>query len=176
MICSDLQRAQQTAKPLLDLLGVKCVLEPGLREQSFGTVDGMQVEDIQRQFPDAWTQWLRFDADYAFEGAESGRQFHQRVTTSLAKHLGQGAAKLVVVTHGGVLDMFYRHAMGQSLSGPRLCDIPNGGINRLQAVLDGNGLRLTVQEWAGVSHLADLPPQPVYDQARLAREFSPKSA
>jgi probable phosphoglycerate mutase len=142
---------------------------PGLREQNFGVVDGMRVADIQQQHAEAWAQWVRFDADYAFDGGESARQFHARVMAALhdivLRHADQ---TLVVVTHGGVLDMVYRTAHGLLLSGPRQAVIPNAGINRVQLAIVDASLQVQIDDWADTQHLADLPAQPVYDQARLA--------
>jgi 2,3-bisphosphoglycerate-dependent phosphoglycerate mutase len=64
----------------------------------------------------------------------------------------------------------WRHAQALSLHGPRVCDIPNAGLN--QVVWRDDGLHIHV--WADATHLADLPDQPVYSQKRLldAREPS----
>jgi probable phosphoglycerate mutase len=164
---------------------MECKALPGLREQNFGQVDGMHVHEIQAQFPGEWAQWILFDADFALPGAESATQFHQRVMAALATLVtrdGGPGRRLAVVTHGGALDMIYRTAKGLSLSGPRVCQIPNAAVNRIHAHWEGgeggahDKLALNIEEWADVAHLADMPPQPVYDQARLAKEFSPKSA
>ena len=58
-------RAQQTARPIASGLALQPVPEAGLREQSFGRVDGMRVDDIKAQHPEAWEGWLRFDEHYA---------------------------------------------------------------------------------------------------------------
>jgi len=169
LISSDLQRALQTAQAVAGQMTaqVEPVLDAALREQHFGVVEGLCVPDIQQKFPQAWAQWVRFDAHYAFEGGECTRDFHARVLAALRalahRHAGQTVA---VVTHGGVLDMVYRSALGLSLSGPRVSEIPNAGINRVR--LSGEGIEIV--DWADTRHLADLPPQPVYDQRRLARE------
>jgi probable phosphoglycerate mutase len=168
LVCSDLIRTQQTALPIsqqsLHPLARNTVLEPALREQNFGLLDGMRVEDIKVQHPDAWTGWIQFQADYAFTGGESTRQFHARVLAAvrgLARaHMGQ---TLVVVTHGGVLDMIYRTALALPLSGPRQSVIPNAGLNRVRI----EGEAISILNWADTQHLTDMPPQPTYDQSRL---------
>jgi probable phosphoglycerate mutase len=71
---------------------------------------------------------------------------------------------LVVVTHGGVLDMIYRTALALSLSGPRQSDIPNAGLNRVRI----QGEAIEILDWADARHLADMPAQPIYDQSKLA--------
>lgn len=169
LLSSDLIRAQQTAQCVaahgLSLRPAGPVLDTGLREQSFGVVDGLRVADIKQQHAEAWAQWVRFDADYAFAGGESTRQFHARVMATV-----QGLAQrhpqqtLVVVTHGGVLDMIYRTAQGLPLSGPRQSEIPNAGLNRVRL----RGTSVEIVCWADTAHLADLPPQPVYAQQHLS--------
>lgn len=169
LISSDLLRAQQTAQPVAEVLGHTCILNAGLREQCYGMFEGLRSPDIQAQHPEAWQRWLAFDADEAVAGAETTRAFHDRVIAALQDLAKQYAGEhVVVVTHGGVLDMVWRHAQAISLSGPRVCDIPNAGLNQV-SWLDG---ALHIQAWADAEHLADLPAQPVYSQKRLleARE------
>ncbi|WP_198972132.1 histidine phosphatase family protein [Xylophilus sp. ASV27] len=163
---SDLARARETAMPVAAQTGLVLATDAGLREQNFGVVDGMRVDDIQRDFPEAWQRWTQFRADCALPGGESTRDFHARVIGALRRVAAAHAGRSVlVVTHGGVLDMVYRTARALSLDGPRTAPIPNAGINRVRVA----GEALQILAWADTAHLAGLPPQPVYDQARLAR-------
>ena len=161
---SDLLRARQTAEPIAGELALQPVAESGLREQAFGRVDGMRVDDIQRDHPDAWAGWLRFEEDFAMPDGESTRAFHARVMEAVQRVVAAHPnEKVVVVTHGGVLDMIYRTARSLGLNGPRQSEIPNAGFNRIK-VRDGG---IDILTWADTRHLADLPPQPVYDQQKL---------
>lgn len=164
LYASDLLRAQQTAQPVAQQLSLASVSDPALREQSFGRVDGMKVEDIKAQHPQAWEGWLRFHEDFCMPEGETTRQFHGRVMDAVyrlvAAHPGE---TLVLVTHGGVLDMIYRTARSLGLGGPRQSEIPNAGLNRVRVHQAG----IDILAWADVQHLADLPPQPVYDQRKL---------
>ncbi len=173
VLTSDLQRAMQTAgfirAQAVGVIEAGLVQIPGLREQSFGIVDGMRVADIQREHAQAWAQWLRFDPDYAFDAGESARQFHARVMTALHDlALREPGRKLVIATHGGVLDMVYRTAHGLALSGPRQALIPNAGINRVVLSIEQAALQIEIVEWADTRHLQQMPAQPVYDQSKLA--------
>lgn len=142
---SDLQRTRQTAQPLAERLALDINPVLGLREQHFGELEGMTLKAVQETLPHLWETWLLHRADYALPGGESVRQFSQRAVStvfSLARrHSGQ---RLLVVAHGGVLDMLYRHAKGFSLDGPRVCAIPNTGINRLAM----QGEQLIINAWA----------------------------
>lgn len=168
LVSSDLLRARQTAEPVsaqrLQPLPLAPELDAALREQHFGVVEGLRVADIKAQHAAAWAQWIRFEEDYAFEGGESTRQFHARVIAAV-RALGRRHPQqtLVVVTHGGVLDMVYRTALGLPLSGPRQSEIPNAGLNRVRLL----GEAIEIVNWADTGHLTDLPPQPVYDQTKL---------
>jgi len=168
LVCSDLTRTQQTALPISQQsrqpLALGTLLHAAWREQNFGVVDGMRVDDIKVRYPDAWAQWIRLQTDYAFEGGESTQQFHERVMGAVRELAAQYVHQtVVVVTHGGVLDMIYRTARALPLAGPRQSEIPNAGLNRVRV----EGHAIEILTWADTQHLADMPPQPVYDQSRL---------
>ena len=167
LFCSDLLRAQQTAAPAAHLLGLPVVTLAGLREQHFGVVEGLRGDEIRELHPRAWEEWLEFREDHAMPEGESPRRFHARVIETLgtiaAAHAGR---TLLVVTHGGVLDMVWRTAQGLGLNGPRQSDIPNAGVSRIRLADPMRPERIEIVDWADIRHLADLPAQPVYDQRR----------
>ena len=97
-------------------------------------MDGLRVQDVKTEHAEAWERWVRFEADYGMPGGETTRQFHTRVMDAVQRIAQQYAGKTVlVVTHGGVLDMVWRTAQGLGLDGPRQSDIPNAGLNRVRA-------------------------------------------
>lgn len=177
VVSSDLPRALQTAEIAASFMRLPIQAERALREQAFGLADGMCVAELQGNFPEVWNQWLRFDANYALPGqSESAVMFSGRVLSGLTELVRQYPEQCVlVVTHGGVLDMVYRAASGQPLSGPRVCSIPNAAINRVSARVERDAIRLSMLEWANDAHLAGMPAQPTYDQTRLLNASNPSS-
>jgi 2,3-bisphosphoglycerate-dependent phosphoglycerate mutase len=156
LISSDLRRARETAMPL-QRHARALLAQPGLREQSFGVLEGLDVAGVKARHPLLWVQWLRHEADYALPEGESTRQFHARVITAVRELAQAHSGKtVVVVTHGGVLDMLWRTVHGAPLHGPRECAIPNTGINRLR----WRGNRLDIERWAEDAHLDGMPEQP----------------
>ena len=157
---SDLQRARETAAPLAAAWGLAPVPLAGLREQSFGVLEGLDVPTIKQRHPDLWRHWLEHRSDFALPGGESLRQFHARVLNAVrdlaATAAVQSTPRLAIVTHGGVLDMLWRTANGLPLDGLRACEIPNTGLNRLRWA----GGSLHIEQWADDAHLAGLPAQP----------------
>ena len=152
---SDLLRARETAAALERAWDREALPLPALREQSFGLLEGLDVPTIQAQHPALWTEWLLHHADFALPGGESLRQFHTRVLAGVREIASAHAGRhVVVVTHGGVLDLLWRSAHGLSLDGLRACAIPNTGINRLR----WQDERLHVESWGDAAHLLATPP------------------
>jgi 2,3-bisphosphoglycerate-dependent phosphoglycerate mutase len=158
LLASDLQRALQTAAPLAAAWGLQAEPLPALREQGFGVFEGLNAATVQADHAELWRHWLAHDADFALPGGgESARQFSARVMAAVqalaAEHAGR---RLAVVTHGGVLDMLWRHAHRLPLDGQRECAIPNTGLNRLRW-LEG---AFHIELWADASHLVDAADMP----------------
>jgi probable phosphoglycerate mutase len=148
---SDLLRARQTAGPIAAALKLGMRLVPALRERHFGRCEGLTLEEILVRFEDDARAIERHDPDYAFPGqGESRRQHHERIVgcvSGLAKaHTGE---TIVVVTHGGVLDVIFREAQKLPLETPRNYPIPNAGINWI-SIQDG---MWTIESWGDAEHL-----------------------
>ena len=157
ILSSDLDRAVQTAMPLAQRLGTVPRPHRGWREQSFGVFEGLTAPVIRQRYATLWTQWARHDAEFAITGGESPRHVEQRILGVLNALDDQyRGERLAIFTHGGILDVLWRLAQGEPMSGPRRCDIPNGGINRLRWQRG----TLSIEQWAEADHLADLPEQP----------------
>jgi 2,3-bisphosphoglycerate-dependent phosphoglycerate mutase len=56
---------------------------------------------------------------------------------------------IVIVSHGGVMDVLYRAATGLDLQAPRSWELTNAAINRLL----WNGEHLSLVGWADTSHI-----------------------
>jgi probable phosphoglycerate mutase len=165
IVSSDLQRARQTAAPASDLLGLASEPDPGLREQSFGVLEGLALPEILARHPREWDMWRRHDPEYALPGGENVLSFHARVMAAvraLARRFGD--RRIAVITHGGALDMIYRTAMGMSLSGPRTCLIPNTGLNTVRV----HGDKVEILNWADDAHVLDLGAVAPLDLSALA--------
>lgn len=152
LVSSDLLRCLQTAAPIAGALGIDCIPEPRLRERAFGAFEGRTPAEVRRDQPLQYERWQRRDPDFDAGGGESLRVFAHRIRSVFdelaAAHRG---STLVVVTHGGVLDVVHRFARGMSLEAPRNFELPNASLNRLR--FDGD--RYEILEWGVVSHWRD---------------------
>lgn len=152
VVASDLVRAWLTAQPLAERLGLAPVAEPRVRERNFGSFQGHTPDEIAARWPDEFRAWRDRDPAWAVPGGESGHQFIDRVLAALHDvALAHAGSTVAVVTHGGVLDVLYRHARALTWDAPREHQMLNAAINRLSAT--ASPLRLTVIDWADIAHL-----------------------
>lgn len=147
---SDLARTCQTAQPLADRTGMQPRLSPQLRERHLGIFQGFTGRECQEKFPEDYGRFQARDPDHVVPTGESIRQLYQRIDAFFehlaATHPGQ---RLVVVTHGGVLDALYRKAKAVPLEQARDFPIFNASINRLQSA----GGVWQVLQWGDIAHL-----------------------
>lgn len=147
---SDLLRAHATGAAIAEAAGAPLHAEPDLRERSFGELEGRTFAEIEAALPEQARRWRQRDPHFAPEGGESLTLLRARiaeVTARLAaRHLGE---QIVLVAHGGVLDVLYRLATGQELQAPRTWLLANAAVNRLLWTPEA----LTLVGWGDTGHL-----------------------
>ena len=147
---SDLQRAHATAQAIAQASGAPLVAEPGLRERSFGELEGRPFAEIEAGLPEQARRWRQRDPHFAPTGGETLVQLRERIAATTHRLAAQHTEQLIVlVAHGGVLDMLYRLATGLDLQAPRTWLVTNASINRLLWTPQG----LTLVGWADTQHL-----------------------
>ncbi len=149
---SDLSRAWQTAVEIARPHGIDVTAEPGLRERAFGLFEGRTFAEIDATMPAQARLWRTRDPEFTPEGGESLLTFRDRVTQVAARLAARHPGGLVLmVAHGGVMDVLYRAATGQELQAPRTWQLANAAINRLLWTPQG----MTLVGWADTAHLAE---------------------
>ena len=152
LITSDLQRCRETAAPIATATGLVAEPDVRLRERGYGVFEGRTLPEAQRELGAQFERWLARDPDFDVGGGESLRSFQRRVEDALRdlveRHAGQ---TLLIVTHGGVLDIVNRMARSVPLEAPRDFEIPNASLNRLRH----RGGRFEILQWGAVSHWRD---------------------
>ncbi|MCP3714321.1 MULTISPECIES: histidine phosphatase family protein [unclassified Paraburkholderia] len=151
---SDLLRAQQTAQPIAEALGLPVQLTEGLRERNYGAFQGHDSDEIADRFPDEYAHWQTRDPGFAPPEGESQREFYHRVLHALepilAMHPG---GRIACVAHGGVLDCVYRFANGLALDAPRAWPLLNTSVNVVDFERGDYVTQARVVAWGDVTHL-----------------------
>jgi probable phosphoglycerate mutase len=158
LYASDLARVRQTAAPTAAALGLELRLDARLRERHYGKFETLTYAEARERLPGDYARFRDKDPEYDFGSGERLRDFHARAIACVGEIAARHAGEAVLVfTHGGVLEMVYRHALGRGLQSVRDFEIPNAALNWIE--IGAHGWR--VREWARIAHLEraldDLP-------------------
>lgn len=147
---SDLMRVRQTARPCAERLALPVTLDERLRERHYGVFERLLYTEVRARYPAQYARFHDKDLDFDFETGESLRGFFARSIAAVRdideRHRGEA---VLVFTHGGVLDMVYRHAAALELNAAREFGIPNAGLNWIETSDKG----WTIRSWAETAHL-----------------------
>lgn len=147
---TTLQRTRQTAKVLLDHLGVESLVEADLREVHLGDWEGGEFRKRAAELdPVILEMWEKQRWDVV-PGAEKSEVFAARVRAGVeriaAAHPDQTVA---VFTHGGVIGQIISEATGAR--GFAFTGSDNCGISHIVV----HGDRWIVRAWNDTGHLAN---------------------
>lgn len=127
---SDLGRARQTAGLLADTLSLHVNLDKRIREQNLGILEGLSIQQFRERYPEEYAKHVEREVNYCLPGGESIRQVYERSTSCLEelarKHQNES---IILVTHGWVLECFFRKVLGIPLEQPRRFSLRNCSIN-----------------------------------------------
>lgn len=148
---SDLSRAHTTASAIAQAVGQPVTAHAGLRERHFGAFQGRTFAEIEAELPEHAVQWRQRVPEWSPPGGgESLLALRERIVNTVdelaARHTGQ---QIVLVAHGGVMDILYRAATHLALQAPRTWALTNTAVNRLLWTPQG----LSLVGWGDTSHL-----------------------
>ena len=148
---SDLSRAHTTASAIAQAMGQSVTTHAGLRERHFGQFQGRTFAEIEAELPEHALHWRNRTPEWAPPGGgESLVVLRERILKTVdelaTRHPGQ---HIVVVAHGGVMDILYRAATRMDLQAPRTWQLTNTAVNRLLWTPQG----LSLVGWGDTSHL-----------------------
>lgn len=148
---SDLARARQTAEAIAGRCRLTPAFDDRLRERHYGAFQSLTYDEARARYPDAYHRFETRDPHFTLaEGGESLIQFAERVRATLETIAGRHpGGSVLIVTHGGVLDIVHRLATGKHLQAPRDFGIPNAALNWI--AWDGRAWSLI--SWAEQRHL-----------------------
>jgi probable phosphoglycerate mutase len=151
---SDLSRARDTAQAIAQAVGHTVTTHAGLRERHFGAFQGRTFAEIETELPDHAWHWRKRTPEWVPPGGgESLLMLNERIVRTVnelaARHCGQ---QMVLVAHGGVMDILYRAATRLELQAPRTWQLTNTAVNRLLWTPQG----LSLVGWGDTTHLAAL--------------------
>jgi probable phosphoglycerate mutase len=132
IVSSDLLRARVTAEAVASASGAALSFDGRLREQNMGSWQGASFADARAADPDLAERFARREPHVRPPGGESREELFTRVWDAVDEHATPGSAgPLLLVGHGGVLQMILYRVLGLPLSSPRRFSLPNCGLSSL---------------------------------------------
>jgi 2,3-bisphosphoglycerate-dependent phosphoglycerate mutase len=150
LYCSDLLRTRETARPFAERTGMQPALWDALRERHLGVLQGLTSSESAARHPEVYRRFHAREVDFVIPEGESIRMVYERTRKAFeelaARHPDEA---LLVVTHGGILDMLRRFVRAIPLEQARDFGVFNASINRI--VCDAGQWSIT--QWGDISHL-----------------------
>ena len=146
---SDLRRALETTEIINKYHQLEIRIDESLAERNFGVIEGLKQDEMIEKYPEVFTRYMKREEEYQIPDGESLISFYNRVKKGLNaianSHTGK---RILIVTHGGVLDCMMRMVFNYPLSAPRSFSIYNASVNRF-SVTDATWF---LEEWGEISH------------------------
>lgn len=150
VVASDLGRTVATARGILAHTGHEMTLDARLRERHLGIFQGLTGEEAALRHAAHWRRFKSRDPDHDLVTGESLRTFSARCVECVAALAhAHPDATILVVTHGGVLDVLFRHSTGLALEAPRTFTLLNASLNTFE--IDAG--RWNLLHWGDIAHL-----------------------
>ena len=146
---SDSLRARQTAVAITQYSEHTLQFDQRIREKNLGVFEGLTSTEAKERHPEVYRLFKTAGANYVIDEGESTQQLLERALEFIEEiRLRHPQERVVMVTHGGVVRVLMKHALGLSIDAPTRFIIKNTGIFGL--IWNKNWL---VTQMGGVSHL-----------------------
>lgn len=123
VVASDLRRTEATGRIIAGVLDLPLFLEPGLREQSFGSMEGQLFSELTATGPGP-----EHINEVRWGNGESVADVHARLEDTFAHLYSHHTDPIVVVTHGHIIQIAMALLQGRGPRDVAWFDLPNGGI------------------------------------------------
>jgi len=146
---SDSLRTSQTAEAITQYSGHTLQFDQRIREKNLGVFEGLTSTEAKERHPEIYRLFKTAGANYVIDEGESTQQLLERALEFIEEiRLRHPQERVVMVTHGGVVRVLMKHALGLSIDAPTRFIIKNTGIFGL--IWNENWL---VTQMGGVYHL-----------------------
>jgi probable phosphoglycerate mutase len=111
VVTSPLRRARETAAPLAAALGIEPVVAAGVSEYDADSDEYIPIEELRAAKDDRWFATIEGRWDNA--GDVNPVEFQETVVPAIdAIAAGAPGARIAVICHGGVINVYLAHVLG----------------------------------------------------------------
>lgn len=150
---SDLGRALESAEIIQEQTGLPIKTHKDLRERHLGILQELTIKEFAQKFPREYEKFRGNDPLYVIPGGESAQERYDRGIRAFNEIEQQNRGKkIIVVTHGGILESFFRFVIGFPPERQRTFSLYNGSLNRFSCRV---GVWMLLS-WGDISYLKGL--------------------
>lgn len=132
------------------LAGIRAEPHEGLREIFLGEWEGLTTHEIAERYPEAWSRWIEEPDWDIVPGGEGAAPFEARVASALDEIFSRhDHGDILVVTHGGVIQIALHRVVGRPSRGLFPFKIQNASIG----ILERRDARMVIDAVNDVAHL-----------------------
>lgn len=130
---SDLKRAFHTAETIGAVIGQAPSPDQSLREIFLGEWEGLTTEEIAERYPQQWAAWVDEPDWDVVPGGEGAARFDARVAAAIDAIMRRHQhGRVLVVTHGGVIQVALHRVVGRASRGLFPFRIQNASISLIE--------------------------------------------
>lgn len=130
---SDLKRAFETAEVIGRVIDQRPQPMVQLREIFLGEWEGLNTREIAERYPEAWASWIEEPDWDVVPGGEGAALFEARVAGALDEIFQrEPSGDVLVVTHGGVIQVAVHRVVGRPSRGLFPFKIENASITQIE--------------------------------------------
>jgi probable phosphoglycerate mutase len=130
---SDLKRAFETSEAIAAATGAQPKPEATLREIYLGDWEGLRTDEIAEKYPAEWASWVKEPDWDLVPGGERAVDFEARVAAAIDGIFQRHEhGDVLVVTHGGVIQVALQRIVGTRSQGIFPFKIQNTSVSLLE--------------------------------------------
>lgn len=154
---SNLLRAVQTAEILNQFLELPHEIREGIKEISFGELEGKTDEFIKKNFKEFKNEQLKLLEDLPYPGGENGTSVYERAMPIIQEIIQSGKDNILIVTHGGTIRVLLTALFGKSQAKRLLFGISLENTSITQLVYNPDYDRFYLERFNDHAHLEGYP-------------------
>ncbi len=154
---SDLLRARETAEIINEGLGLTHEIREGIREISFGHLEGKSAEYIDEHFKEFNQKHKMLIEDIPYPGGESGQDVYERAMPVIMDIVKSGKKDIAIVMHGGTIRTILAALFGKDQANRFLFGFSLENTSITQLVYDEGKERFYLERFNDFAHLEGYP-------------------
>lgn len=139
VLVSPLQRARDTARPIIQRMGLDMHIDERLREIDFGVWEGLTQREIEQRFPKQWADWIQNPGKVkAGRNGESAADVFTRMKGIFSENRYDQKRNILLVSHNTAIRLFLVGTFGMPFVDYRKIVIDNAGVVVLNITSSGD--------------------------------------